>query len=380
MAISILTSPPLLIMSKMPVVFTLQGSATDLPLRIAAGITAGDGDMMQADTDKKAVFELSDYLQGSISEIGKTGNAAELYSTIPLPVTFTFIEWVGDPPVNNYDVETSTYYLIDAYIPASRRKSFYALYASLKAYLTASHSALSWWPYQVIKTILPAQAEILNFMQLFHADPSMVKLYNKLYFTDGTSVDRGAYYSIANVPAHGIVYFPVGPVQLDIATYMSENYPDKTLEHYSVYAKVNSTVSPEYHYLIDENYYPATRILYIRNPYGLLEILTCRGLGQQDSGIKPAIAETDGDTLPDKIAWKTTREDVVKVNTGWLPSQAMPWLTDLLESTEAYEMISGVLHPIVFHDINIPVIHDGEYQFHADLEYEYTYTEKTEQA
>ena len=380
MALSILTQPTTLLMSKHPVKFTLQGSATTLPLRIAAGITAGDGDMMQADADKKAVFDLSDYLQGLISEIGKTGNAAELYSTIPLPVTFTFIEWVGDPPVNNYDVETSTFYLINAVIPKSRRKLFYNSYASLKAYLTATLSALSWWPYTVTKQILPNQAEILNFMQLFHADPSLVKLYNKLYFTDGTVVDRGSVLSVAAVPAHGIVYFPVGPVHLDIATYMAENFPDKTLEHYSVYAKVNATVSQEYHYKIDANYYPATRVLYIRNPFGLLEILTCKGLGQQDSSIKPELAATDGNTLPDKLNWKTNREDIVKVNTGYLAAELMPWLTDLIDTTEAYEMISGVLHPIVLKDVSIPVIHDGEYQFDAELEYEYTYTEKTEQA
>jgi hypothetical protein len=111
-----------------------------------------------------------------------------------------------------------------------------------------------------------------------------------------------------------------------------------------------------------------------------LEILTCKGLGQQDSSIKPELAETDGNTLPEKLTWKTTREDVVKVNTGFLPAETMPWLADLLESTEAFELIGPVLFPIVFRDINIPVIHDGEYQFDAELEYEYTYTEKTEQA
>ena len=380
MALSILTQPTTLLMSKHPVKFTLQGSATDLPLRIAAGITAGDGDMMQADADKKAVFDLSDYLQGLISEIGKTGDAAELYSTIPHAVSFTFIEWVGDPPVNNYDVESSTFYVIDAIIPKSRRKLFYTTYASLKAYLTATLSALSWWPYLVTKSVLPTQPEILNIMQLFSASNSLVKLYNVLRFTDGTVVDRGSLFSVNAVPQHGIVYFPVGYVQLGIATYMAENFPDKTLESYSVYVKVGTTVSREYHYALDQNYYPATRTLYIRNPFGLLEILTCKGLGQQDSSIKPELAETDGNTLPEKLTWKTTREDVVQVNTGFLPAETMKWLADLLESTEAFELIGSVLHPIVFRDINIPLIHDGEYQFDAEIEYEYTYTEKTEQA
>lgn len=380
MALSILTHPLALIMERQPVVFTLQGSATTLPLRIAGGITAGDGDSIQADADKKATFELSDYLQGLVTEIGKTGDTAELYSTVPKSITFTFIEWVGDPPVNNFDVETSAYFLLNAYIPESRSKLFYTNYPSLKGYLTSTLSALTWWPYSTRKYVLPTQREILNFMQLYSAEPSLVKLYNKLFFTDGTSIDRGSIFSVAAVPEHGIVYFPVGYNQLDIADYITENYPDKTLAYYSVYAKVNTTVSREYTYVVDNAYYPATRMLYIKNSFGFLEILNCKGIGQLESNIKPDIAETDGNTLPDRLNWRTKREDVIKVNTGFLHADAMTWLADLLETREAYEMIAGVLHPIVFSDISVPVIHDTDYIFSAELEYQYTHIRKTEQA
>ena len=70
---------------------------------------------------------------------------------------------------------------------------------------------------------------------------------------------------------------------------------------------------------------------------------------------------------------------MVKVNTGFLTAAQMQWLSDLLDSTEAYELIHDNLHPIVFRDIILPVVHDGEFQYSADLEYEYAYNEVIEQ-
>ena len=57
----------------------------------------------------------------------------------------------------------------------------------------------------------------------------------------------------------------------------------------------------------------------------------------------------------------------------------MQWLSDLMDTTEAYELINGNLHPIIFRDITLAVVHDGEFQYSADLEYEYAYNEFNEQ-
>jgi len=56
----------------------------------------------------------------------------------------------------------------------------------------------------------------------------------------------------------------------------------------------------------------------------------------------------------------------------------MNWLSDLLDTPEAYELIDNVLHPVVFRSIKLQSYHDGSYQYSADLEYEYTYNEGIE--
>ena len=91
------------------------------------------------------------------------------------------------------------------------------------------------------------------------------------------------------------------------------------------------------------------------------------------------MAVTDGKTLPDKLNWKITRNDLVKVNTGFLTAAQMKWLSDL-DFTEAYEVINGNLHPIVFHDLKLTMVHDNDFQYSVDLEYEYAFNAVTEQA
>jgi hypothetical protein len=81
--------------------------------------------------------------------------------------------------------------------------------------------------------------------------------------------------------------------------------------------------------------------------------------------------------LPDKVSWKQEKEDLVKVNTGHLTKAQMQWLSDM-DFTEAYEMIGAVLHPIVFKDMDLPILHDNINQYSAEIEYEYAYLETSE--
>jgi hypothetical protein len=161
---------------------------------------------------------------------------------------------------------------------------------------------------------------------------------------------------------------------------MAQAYPEKTIAGYSICIKTGSSLlSKIYSYSLDISWHQNPRYLYIKNPFGLWEVLLCTGIGQQENSIKPETVVTDGQSMPDKLTWKTVKSDVVKVNTGFLTAAQMLWLSDLLESTEAYELINGNLHPVVFRDIALPVAHDGEFQYSADLEYEYAYNEFSEQ-
>ena len=131
---------------------------------------------------------------------------------------------------------------------------------------------------------------------------------------------------------------------------------------------------------MDFGYYELPRILVFKNPFGLYEYLLCTGASQQDNTIKYETAVTDGKSIPDKLNWKTTESDVVKTNTGFLKAKQILWLADLLVSTETFELMDGAMHPIVFKDVELPVVHTGDFIYSAELEYEYAYNEYVEQA
>lgn len=379
MALSIIKHPAPLILANQAVVFSVQSDSIVLPLRISGGVTQSDGDYVQADLTKTATFNLSDYLQGLITERGKTDNTPSVYAAVPQHLSFTFVEWSGDPPQDTFDQETEEYFLIDAYVPKSKRLSVYTAYDTLLAYLTASKSCLSWFPEEA-KKVLPLQKDFINFLQLHSPTPITATLSITLYFTDGTNAPAAGSSSISNMEYMQLGYFPTGFTQLGIALLMAQAYPDKTLSSYAVVVLHGSTaISKVYTYQVDENWYQYPRILYITNAYGLHEVVLCTGSSQQDNNFTFETAITNGETLPDKITWKTDQINVVKANTGFLTAEQLIWFSDLLASHEAFEMINSVLHPIVITEASVPVMHDNINQYVAEFTYEYTYTQITEE-
>ena len=379
MALSIIKHPAPLILANQAVVFSVQSDSIVLPLRISGGVTQSDGDYVQADLAKTATFNLSDYLQGLITERGKTDNIPSVYAAVPQHLSFTFVEWSGDPPQDTFDQETEEYFLIDAYVPKSKRLSVYTAYDTLLAYLTASKSCLSWFPEEA-KKVLPLQKDFINFLQLHSPTPITATLSITLYFTDGTNAPAAGSSSISNMEYMQLGYFPTGFTQLGIALLMAQAYPDKILSSYAVVVLHGSTaISKVYTYQVDENWYQYPRILYITNAYGLHEVVLCTGSSQQDNNFTFETAITNGETLPDKITWKTDQINVVKANTGFLTAEQLIWFSDLLASHEAFEMINSVLHPIVITEASVPVMHDDINQYVAEFTYEYTYTQITEE-
>lgn len=379
MALSVIQQPPELIMAYQPVTIVLQSDATATPLRMAAGVTAGDADMVQADANKKATFELSDYLQGLITTRHKTGAVASVYSDVPRTVTFNYIEWSGNPPVDTFDLEEQgPFYLLDGAIPPSRRKALYTTYDTVLAFLAASKNCLTWWPATEAKNVAATQPEFLNYLQVYSQTPINVACRVSFAFTDGTTVDNAVVLTVTALDYLQLVYFPTGYTELGIALIMAEAYPDKVLQTYSAVIKTGSTaISQIYTYQPDLTFHPNPRILYIRNAFGLLEVLRTSGLTAQDNAITTEIIKTDGTGYPHKMVWRTTAENVVKANTGFLTGAQMQWLSDM-DFREAYELINTTLHPIALRNLSLPVVHDQVYQYSAELEYEYTYQNYTE--
>jgi hypothetical protein len=385
MSTTIVAHPAQLILAKQPVGFTAHTSDAGSPLRIKANISGNtDADSVAADGSGNATFELSDYLQGLITERYKTAATPVVYTNNPFPVQVEFHSLAGSPPVQASEVVSEVYYLLDGAVPKSRRKTLYASYGSLLAYLVASGSCLSWWPVAEAKKITDTQKEFINFMQVFDLEnPCDLNMTVVIECDDGSTETMTDKFTVANVAPFKTVYFPCGYVELGIYDFLYDinraNDTWKWALSYTVYI-YNSTldlISQRYTFELDAKYYENRRQLYIRNSFGLYEIVRCTGKGDQNNKLTIEIARTDGRILPDKVSWKFEKEDTVKANTGNLSKAQMQWLSDM-DFTEAYELHATVLHPIVFHDLNLPVIHDDVYQYDAELEYEYSYEEKTE--
>lgn len=380
MSITIVAQPPKLILSKAPVSFTADSTNAGTPLRIKANISGEtDSDSCAVDGNGQASFELSDYLQGLITMRHKTDATPVVYTNNPAVVQIEFHELVGSPAVAGDQVVSDPFYVIDGFVPKSRRKALYATYSSLLAYLAASKSCLTWWPEGEYKLVQPLQKEFINYLQVKSITPIDISLFVGLRFTDSPDEEMGQVFNtLADVDYLNAVYFPAGYTELSIAAFVAAYFPTRTLVSYSVALfSGEERISKIHFYTLDGVYRENERLLYIRNSFGMLEVVPCTGLGEQTNEFKIEVARTDGHILPDKISWKFDKSDVIKANTGFLTKAQMQWLSDM-DFTEAYELIGTVLHPIVFNDLKLPVIHDGEYQYFAELEYEYAYNETTE--
>lgn len=381
MALLITANPNPLILSGQPVAFTIESDETATPLRISGGISGIGSDSVPA-VNHAASFELSDWCKGLVTERGFISNTPQKYLNTPYPVKFDFAEFAGSPPVAGDTLQTGLYYLLDGYIPRSRQGALYSAYSSLFAYMVGTKNGPSWFPGNEYKKVLPAQYEFINFLQLGSQVSIDIILDVYLVFTDKTTCARGQVFStVEDVGYMEMVYFPVGIIQLGIPAYMAVNCPGKTLESYQICVKSgSSTMCRTYFFKVDYRFYQNTRQLWVKNSFGLWEALLCTGLSEQVNEYKTQSANTDGTDFPDKIAWKIEKTDTVKTNTGYLPAAQMAWLSDLLHTTEAFELQGSVLQPIVFKDLKIQVAHDTNYQFSADIEYEYAYYNNTEQA
>lgn len=380
MSITIIKQPPELILSKQPVAFTVQSNETGTPLRIKANISGNSAsDSVAVNGSLQAEFELSDYLQGLVTSRYKTDNVPVVYTNNPAVVQVEFRELVGSPPAVGDELVSDPFYLLDGYVPKPRRKALYAEYSSLYSYILAKNNFLSWFPAGEKKEVARNQKEFVNYLQIWSAEPVTLSSRIILYFTDGgTATKNNVFTTLPNVAFGSMVYFPCGYDQLNIQGLMDTTYNMKTLDYYifQVTGMFNAGMQQQ-SFRLNTTYQANIRELYIRNPFGLLEIVRCTGKGDQNNKLTIEIARTDGRILPDKISWKNERDYTVKANVGHLSKAQMQWLSDM-DFIEAYELQGTVLHPIVFHDIDLPVIHDDTYQYSAELEYEYVFNEIVE--
>jgi len=389
-ALTLLQSPPTLLLARQPVVFGVSTDSAEDPLRLQCEVSGYGTDSLLPDSNKKAYFDVSDYMQGvPVVSLALTG-FPKAYTTGCPAFTINLSEFYDDVANNTV---TYTRYALAGKVPAWKY-NFYSSYASFLAYITATNAFLTWYPRTVTRTVTPAESLRIYWLQFI--SPSayiVVKLRTVITFTDGSTATMDEATTFQANP-YRVFEWGVGYTELGIAAWVTANHPGKTVQSYSVQVMkydtgVYSAVSEALTFVLDNKYYADTRQLIFRNSLGAFDTLLLKGVGQKEHTFERETADKSRDLssaetatvgTPDRITWNVSGRRKVNASTGWISREELDWLNELMEATEVYELISGKLYPVNIQNEKITHSADNEFIHSATIEYEYANNSLIEKA
>ena len=385
MSLTIVKQPPSLVLSGDPVIFYVQTTSVAPNTRITGALygLSSTAESFIPDANNQVVFNFSDYLKG-LPLIGVTtlGNTAVKWSNGCIAISFVFLELV-DNVLQGEPLEVILN-VMEGAIPNQFKNWFYNNYQSFKNYLIGTPPSTFRPPFLSLNTnrnftvfkSTPLRFYWGNLQESEEGGyPSEARLALVLWFSDGdyyqTEVDV-----ISSVVFGDIVEIPIGYDQLGLQNMIDANKPGKILDYYIVEFIADPPVTDFaiFSVFIDKRFYQNPRTLFFRNNLNAFEHFILTGLSIQENEYKTLnVAPDPSSGRPDKITWKVNANETIKANTGFITSSDMHRLAMLLESKEVYELINGVLTPIVLHDTKIETVHDDDFIFSADLSWDYAY-------
>ena len=135
-------------------------------------------------------------------------------------------------------------------------------------------------------------------------------------------------------------------------------------------------------FILDTDYYEHERTFLFRNSFGRYDVIRFLGLGEaslnfeRTSGSTVDIEQINSFNAPYKNfeAWET---QAFKANSGFVSKEVKEYFREFLLTTEAYEVVQGLLFPIVLKSAKInPFSKDGDYLYNLELEYDRAYNDQ----
>ena len=355
--ITITQTPDLVCLQGLPIVFKATSNMFDEPFfKIMAEPVAGQRELLKLNSDDEAVFDLREYFKPELSVEFK--QTAFVHENCCRQFMIQFSEYYGNPPVPEATTDESINVLLGT-VPKWKQHEFRAVYANFAAWLSAN-IFLSWYPSQP-KRVLPDQPEVLYFIAPSSAtySPAVVITYS-----DGTTASHSPSISIAAQTLE-VASLPVGYTALGIAAVN----PSKQAVSYTVTigGKTRS-------YLVDHTPYNDVRYIIFRTSLGGYDVLACTGEADALSERTAKIAERVYDQLaPERIsryAYNIELKEVETVNTGWLQANEKRWLNDLMISEDVWEMLNGVLSPVMIRNSDLDRTERNYEPGTVEIEYE----------
>lgn len=372
MSLTIIKSPPVIIAVNMPVVFALQTTKTDY-CHIVAGLDSFV-ESVEPDNNHKVTFELSDYLK-SIPALSFINNLPYVHADACPVQQFIFAERYGAPPANNNQIQSIEYRLLAASVP------FWKLdfMGTISDFLTDQEGHfLTWYPANKTRKVVTDEMIHLYFLHT-NENTRELKLRFSVVFSDETTADY--YGSSISVDANQLVQFDASTqVVLDLA-----DSSGKTIDKYSVsvvfeensvITSISESRSFKLNYLPFEN----TRQIVFRNSFGTFDQLLLKGsssiIGTAEKLTAAQQANYDASPIPDKVVWHAKGRQLLTTETGYLTTEELIWLNELLISKEIYEINGNTQTQLRLVTEKLPQYDDSSYFISAVLEFDVLQTIK----
>ena len=364
---------------------TQTGNAPILTGQVQPRLTKFAEDLKSVDSSGNAIFDLSEYLKTFI-KVNLEGpqnftfpevaiqNVAE-WNNLILPYYTSFAERYSDT-IRMLLFDTVKYCiagglsreLLSAY--NEQETDYFSISDNQKRFLT-------WAP--VVKTTGKTQPEKLTFFLYGLRVPYSYRLAIRVKFTDGSyysyygsdSISRSAPTLIEIM----VGYDHLGLASLDIA---------RDVESWEVWMEdaYGSVLSEVRKYIFDTDVYDNERTFLFRNSFGRYD--TIRFLGEVESTM--AYERITGQVLSDEVitsfnppiknfeSWETQS---FKADSGFISKEMRDYMREFLITTESYEVVQGLLFPIVLKSVKIsPFSTDSVYLYNVQLEYDRAYNDQ----
>jgi len=344
-------------------------------------------DLKSVDSNGNVSFDISEYLRSFIKvnlegpqnftfpEVA-TQNVAE-WNNLILPYYTSFAERYASK-VRMLFFDTVRYTIagglsreiLACYNSNEQETDYFSIADNLKRFLT-------WAP--VVKTTGKTQMEKLSFFLCGNNHPYSYRLAVRVKYTDGS------YYSYYASDSHShsapaLIEAMVGFNQLGLGN-MDHT---RDVESWEVWLEdINeNTISEVRKFILDTDVYENERTFLFRNSFGRYD--TIRFLGVAEFTV--AYERIAGQVLSDEVitsfnppmknfeAWETQS---FKADSGFISREMRDYMREFLISTEAYEVVQGLLFPIFLKSAKIsPFATDGVYLYNLQVEYDRAYNDQ----
>lgn len=307
-------------------------------------------DTLPVNEDGECLFDLqalfSDQLSSEFSYPESSYNLLISRPSHSRAYKVRYYEQFGSNLVPQKLYETDLFYILKGGVSHLQQAIYHSQGSSFWDKLNYNQFFLTWQPQ--VKLIDPEQTEKLYFFVRNIVLMASLKVRATVYYLDGTS--QTVLVDIVNNPEDKTVY----EIICTLNTLQFDGFDQGLIEKYDIWVDnhADERISEVRTFILDYGPYEYKRYLFFENSLGGWD--TVRATGIQEDGIELSRTEVSrvlGSQFTPaqhhQVTAQVLETKTYKLNSGWKTKEEISWLRDLLLSKKVYQIVGGLLVPIV---------------------------------